>query len=110
MVIIELKHINCLIIAAISILSGIISSILFHFFWFKNTKAFTWIIIFSILIGIYLTSIIAALKEYHKDKLFLSVMALNYGIFSLTLFAVYKILYYLCRCCGWIIINCCGNS
>ena len=93
------KSENYWIIAAISILSGILSSILFHFCWFKNTKAFIWIIVFSILIGIYLTIISAGIDEYYnKNKIFYSVMAINYSIFSLGIFVIEKIFYYLYKC------------
>ena len=73
---------NYWIIATISILSGVISSILFHFCWFKNTTAFIWIIVFSALIGVYLTVLLALINKYCDDTIFISVMALNYGFFS----------------------------
>ena len=86
---------NYWIIATISILSGVISSILFHFCWFHNTKAFTWIIIFSILIGIYLTIILSLIEYFYKDRgtVIDSLMALNYSLFSLAIVAVYFIFY-----------------
>ena len=76
------KSSNYWIIAAISIISGIVSSILFHFCWFKNTTAFIWIIVFSALIGVYLTVLLALINKYCDDTIFISVMVLNYGFFS----------------------------
>ena len=76
------KSSNYWIIAAISIISGIVSSILFHFCWFKNTTAFICIIVFSALIGVYLTVILALINKYCDDTIFISVMVLNYGFFS----------------------------
>ena len=97
------KTSNYWIIAFISILSGALSSILFYCFWFNNTKAFIWIIIFSILFGIYLTLVLAIIKRKDfEDKIYISVMALNYSFFGLAIFVVSYILYglfkFLCFC------------
>jgi len=104
------KSSNLFIIAAISILSGVISSILFHFCWFRNTKAFTWIIIFSILIGIYLTIILALIEKfYFSGTAFDSVLALDYSLFSLAVVAVFMILYLLFLFFQCIIEICCKS-
>ena len=86
-------------LGGINTISGSISLIFFHFFWLEDTSASLWILACSIFTGIYFTSILTAIKKYLDNKVFISVMALDYGIFSLILYSIYKFLICLKDCC-----------
>ena len=93
--IIEEKYILCYtFILFIELLSSFI-----YFFWLEDTSASLWILACSIFTGIYFTSILTAIKKYLDNKVFISVMALDYGIFSLILYFIYKFLICLKDCC-----------
>ena len=86
-------------LGCINTISGSISLIFFHFFWLEDTSASLWILACSIFTGIYFTSILTAIKKYLDNKVFISVMALDCGIFSLILYFIYKFLICLKDCC-----------
>ena len=90
---------NYWIVPVVSIISGTLSSILFHFFWLKNTTAFIWIIVFSILIGVYLTVLLIIIREEYNYQIFIFVLALNYSFFSCGVCVAGGILYCIFEWC-----------
>ena len=90
---------NYWIVPVVSIISGTLSSLLFHFFWLKNTTAFIWIIVFSILIGVYLTVLLIIIREEYNYQIFIFVLALNYSFFSCGVCVAGGILYCIFEWC-----------